>query len=129
MVGSRQVEQLPDLRTDVAIGEHTVLEPARAPAARACRSDGGAEALDRPPRELGQRRVGRVIEVWVHNIENSSIATTLMADLGSMLELNLLYTFAPDRSPTRVLEVGGGYGRTAEATLNVFARSVKWVMG
>jgi hypothetical protein len=54
--------------------------------------------------------------LWVHNIENSGIATTLMeADLGSTLDLNLLYTFAPDRSPTRVLEVGGGYGRTAEA--------------
>jgi SAM-dependent methyltransferase len=67
--------------------------------------------------------------LWVHNIENSSIAATLMeADLGSMLDLNLLYTFAPDRSPTRVLEVGGGYGRTAEAALNVFAGSVKWVM-
>ena len=67
--------------------------------------------------------------LWVHNIEDSSIATTLMeADLGSMLDLNLLSTFAPDRSPTRVLEVGGGYGRTAEAALNVFAGSVSWVM-
>jgi len=67
--------------------------------------------------------------LWVHNIENPSVATALMeADLGSMLDLNLLYTFAPDRSPTRVLEVGGGYGRTAEAALNVFAGSVKWVM-
>jgi hypothetical protein len=69
------------------------------------------------------------LELWVHNIENSSIATTLMeADLGSILDLNLLYTFAPHRSPTRVLEVGGGYGRTAEAALNVFAGSVRWVM-
>jgi SAM-dependent methyltransferase len=69
------------------------------------------------------------LELWVHNIENSSIATTLMeADLGSMLDLNLLYTFAPDRSPTRVIEIGGGYGRTAEAALNVFAGSVTWVM-
>jgi hypothetical protein len=40
----------------------------------------------------------------VHNIENSSIATTLMeADLGSILDLTLLYPFAPHRSPTRGL--------------------------
>ncbi len=69
------------------------------------------------------------LDLWVHNIANSDIATTLMeADLGSILDLNLLYTFASDRSPTRVLEVGGGYGRTAEAALNVFAGSVRWVM-
>jgi hypothetical protein len=43
------------------------------------------------------------------------------------MDLNLIYAYAasPDRRVTRILEVGGGYGRLAEAAFNVFGRSVQ----
>jgi SAM-dependent methyltransferase len=54
----------------------------------------------------------------------------LQADLGSIMDLNLLYAFADpsDRKVTRILEVGGGYGRLAEAAFNIFGRSIKYVL-
>jgi hypothetical protein len=69
--------------------------------------------------------------LWQPNIENSDGSIPLLqADLGSIMDLNLLYAFAasPQRSVTRVLEVGGGYGRLAEAAFNVFGSSVKYVL-
>jgi len=43
-------------------------------------------------------------------------------DLGSLMDLNLIHYFAkpPYGRVTRILEVGGGYGRLAEAAFNVF---------
>ncbi len=68
--------------------------------------------------------------LWQHNIRNNASGVTLNnADLSSILELSLIHTFAPTREPTtNILEVGGGYGRLAEAALNVFAGSIRYVL-
>jgi hypothetical protein len=55
--------------------------------------------------------------------------TLCAADLGTILDMDLIYSFAERAGePTRVLEVGGGYGRLAEAMLNVFGKSIRYVM-
>src|SRR4051812_45699710 len=53
----------------------------------------------------------------------------LVADLGTLVDLNFVAAFARRTGgrPLRVLEVGGGYGRLAEAFFNVFGGQVKWV--
>jgi SAM-dependent methyltransferase len=67
--------------------------------------------------------------LWQANVVNPAPALR-NADLGSILDVDILYAFtAPhDRDVTRVLELGGGYGRLAEAMLNVFGDSVRYVM-
>lgn len=67
--------------------------------------------------------------LWAANVEDALIVQSLsVADLGSILDLNLLWSCIdqPD-APTTVLEIGGGYGRLAEAALNVF-EDVKYVL-
>lgn len=47
----------------------------------------------------------------------------LIADLGTMIDINLIAPFLPEGPqprPLRVIEVGGGYGRLAEAMFNVY---------
>jgi hypothetical protein len=53
-----------------------------------------------------------------------------VADLGTILDLNLVAPFlqAPPEAPLRIVEVGGGYGRLAEAFLNIFGRQVRFVL-
>src|SRR5271157_4312990 len=61
--------------------------------------------------------------LWQPNVEESDGTIPLLqADLGSIMDLNLLYAFAAtsERRVTHVLEVGGGYGRLAEAAFNIF---------
>jgi putative sugar O-methyltransferase len=69
--------------------------------------------------------------LWQPNVEKSEDGIPLLqADLGSIMDLNLLYAFAASsaRRVTRVLEVGGGYGRLAEAAFNIFGHSLKYVL-
>ena len=69
--------------------------------------------------------------LWQPNVEiGETDVPLLQADLGSIMDLNLLYAFSASsqRTVTRVLEVGGGYGRLAEAAFNIFGRSVKYVL-
>ncbi len=69
------------------------------------------------------------LALWDANVADERAVQDLTgADLGSIVDLNLLYTFSPDRAVTRVLEVGGGYGRMAEAAYNVFGSSIRWVV-
>lgn len=67
-----------------------------------------------------------VLDLWKCNMEADS-TPLLGQDLGTLMDLNLIYAYAasPDRRVTRILEVGGGYGRLAEAAFNVFGRSVQ----
>jgi hypothetical protein len=69
--------------------------------------------------------------LWTANVADADVLSGLLeADLGSMVDLNIMYSFsamATDR-PTAILEVGGGYGRLAEAALNVFGKTVKYVL-
>ena len=61
--------------------------------------------------------------LWRHNVVDREAGQTLHnADLSSIRELSLIHAFAPtrDQAVTAVVEVGGGYGRLAEAALNVF---------
>jgi SAM-dependent methyltransferase len=53
-----------------------------------------------------------------------------VADLGTILDLNLMAPFlqAPSDGPLRIVEVGGGYGRLAEAFLNIFGDQVRFVL-
>jgi hypothetical protein len=70
--------------------------------------------------------------LWEPNVTRRSPGSgpLLQADLGSIMDLNLLYAFTnpPQGRPTRILEVGGGYGRLAEAAFNVFGTSVQYVI-
>jgi len=69
--------------------------------------------------------------LWHANVDKCGDNVPLLsADLGSIMDLNLLYAFAScsERRMTRLLEVGGGYGRLAEAAFNIFGRSLKFVL-
>lgn len=69
--------------------------------------------------------------LWEPNVEDvHARRNRMIADLGSIMDLNLIYA-AADRIPrdrSLVLEVGGGYGRLAEAAINVFGTSIRYVM-
>jgi hypothetical protein len=67
--------------------------------------------------------------LWKANFEDEAVAATLrIADLGTAMDLNLLWSFMRRTDErTTILEVGGGYGRLAEAALNVFG-GLKYVM-
>ena len=69
--------------------------------------------------------------LWRHNVANSEIAVSLkVGDLGSIFDLTLMHEMSePYRRPvTRILEVGGGYGRLAECAINIFGDSVRYVL-
>jgi hypothetical protein len=72
------------------------------------------------------------LTLWSANVGPSAASAPpfFRQDLGSLMDLSLLYSFGSDsgREVTRILEVGGGYGRLAEAAFNVFGRSIKYVM-
>jgi hypothetical protein len=100
-----------------------------------CSKSGSAEDRWSPPsaplRSCYERflRGHDPLGLWAANVEDADVGGRLLdADLGSILDLNLLSSFAPDRPRTSFLEVGGGFGRTAEAALNVFSGSVTWVI-
>lgn len=71
------------------------------------------------------------LELWAANVANAEVlARYAIADLGSILDLNIIYSNSattPER-PNVVLEIGGGYGRLAEAALNVFEKAIKYVL-
>lgn len=71
-----------------------------------------------------------LLQLWELNVNGGEATVPLFqADLGSIMDLNLLYAFSvPQKSVTRILEVGGGYGRLAEASFNIFGPSVKYVL-
>ncbi|MDQ1707127.1 MAG: hypothetical protein QOJ88_338 [Pyrinomonadaceae bacterium] len=69
--------------------------------------------------------------LWRTNVKESTNAEALkVADLGSLMDLTFLYTYAfdPARKITTILEVGGGYGRLAEAAFNIFGKSIRYVL-
>jgi putative sugar O-methyltransferase len=53
-----------------------------------------------------------------------------VADLGTILDVNLICPFIrePAREQLHIIEVGGGYGRLAEAFLNLFEGKVKYLL-
>ena len=69
-----------------------------------------------------------VLDLWEANTTNPPLPLGRQ-DLGSLMDLNLLYAHSmrPGKR-TRILEVGGGYGRLAEAAWNIFGSSVQYVM-
>jgi len=69
--------------------------------------------------------------LWTANVSERSVAESLrVADLGSIMDLTFLFTYAfdPARPITKIVEVGGGYGRLAEAALNIFGKSIRYVL-
>jgi SAM-dependent methyltransferase len=96
----------------------------------------GASAAEAPsPHTVARYRrfleYGDPLDLWQSNVtQRRSEIPMLQADLGSIMDLNLLYIFADSsrRKMTRILEVGGGYGRLAEAAFNIFGRSIKYVL-
>lgn len=68
--------------------------------------------------------------LWPANMHEERDVPFLATDLGTLMDLNLLYGFSPatGRTVTRVLEIGGGYGRLAEAAFNIFGHSVQYIM-
>jgi hypothetical protein len=71
------------------------------------------------------------LSLWKANVADPQVAASLrVADLGSLMDLSFIHTYAfdPARKITTILEVGGGYGRLAEAALNVFGESVRYVL-
>ncbi|MEP6569280.1 MAG: putative sugar O-methyltransferase [Acidobacteriota bacterium] len=69
--------------------------------------------------------------LWKANVDDPLMAPELsIADLGSLMDLTLIHTYAfdPARKTTTMLEVGGGYGRLAEAALNIFGKSIRYVL-
>jgi len=69
--------------------------------------------------------------LWTANVDERKVAESMkVADLGSIMDLTLLFTYAfdPARPITRIVEVGGGYGRLAEAAFNIFGKSIRYVL-
>jgi hypothetical protein len=52
----------------------------------------------------------------------------IIADLGSMIDVNLIDTYASPTKPMKVIEVGGGYGRLAEALINIYDYKIKYCL-
>jgi hypothetical protein len=68
--------------------------------------------------------------LFAANVDDAAVRKTLFtADLGSIMDIDYIYSFRR-RAPevTTVLEVGGGYGRLAEAMFNVFGGSLRYVL-
>jgi hypothetical protein len=84
------------------------------------------ESIERYGRWLGEHDP---LGLWKANVNDPKVAERLWAaDLGTILDVDLLWSFTPSSErPTLILEVGGGYGRLAEAMLNLFA-DVKYVL-
>jgi len=65
--------------------------------------------------------------LWGTNVKEADAA--IIADLWSIMDVHLIWTLLPTKNQiTRILEVGGGYGRLAEAMLNVFGTSIRYVL-
>ena len=78
-------------------------------------------------------RDGDPLGLWPPNMEAEAASNPIRIfrqDLGSLMDLNLIYaySFSAQRKKTRLLEIGGGYGRLAEAAFNVFGSSVQYVI-
>jgi hypothetical protein len=52
----------------------------------------------------------------------------IITDLGSMIDVNLIDIYASPTKPLKVIEVGGGYGRLAEALINIYDSNVKYCL-
>lgn len=52
----------------------------------------------------------------------------IVADLGSIIDVNLAARHLDTTRPFKVVEIGGGYGRLAEAFCNLFPGLVTWVL-
>jgi hypothetical protein len=90
-----------------------------------------------PPTHTAISRYRRFLEhcdplqLWQANVNNDGNAIPLLQqDLGTLMDVTLLYVFSLQREKklTTILEVGGGYGRLAEAVFNIFGPSVRYVM-
>jgi len=68
--------------------------------------------------------------LFAANVEDLSAREGLIAaDLGSIMDIDYIYSFRRrDPEKTFILEVGGGYGRLAEAMFNVFGGSIRYVL-
>ena len=67
--------------------------------------------------------------LWPTFIEQHDQFDYKVTDLGSIIDVNLISgLIEPDIEKLHILEVGGGYGRLAEAFLNVYKDQVKYVM-
>jgi hypothetical protein len=92
----------------------------------------GRSTITAPVRETYQRFVERcdTLGLWEANVDDAEVRSRLLVgDLGTIMDLDLIAAFAGESSErTFVLEVGGGYGRLAEAALNVFGDSVFYVL-
>lgn len=69
--------------------------------------------------------------LWTANVANADMLSKLMvADLASMLDVSIICSFSSTvtAQPAAILDVGAGYGRLAEAALNVFGTGVKYVL-
>jgi hypothetical protein len=68
--------------------------------------------------------------LWDANLGNEEVGRRLIAaDLGTIMDLDLIFAFAPSHSGrSMIVEVGGGYGRLAEAALNIFGHSIFYVL-
>jgi len=67
--------------------------------------------------------------LWEVNVEKPIDGIRLLEpDFGTLMDLNLLYGFSRGGRLTRILEVGGGYGRLTEAAFNIFGGSVRYVL-
>ncbi len=52
----------------------------------------------------------------------------ILTDLGSMIDVNLIDAFASPTKSIKVIEVGGGYGRLAEALINIYDSNIKYCL-
>lgn len=71
-----------------------------------------------------------LLSFYFPNLEYLEDSGLLVCDLGTIMDINLIASHLQswDGEKLYVLEVGGGYGRLAEAMLGVFEDQVKYVM-
>lgn len=71
------------------------------------------------------------LRLWPANVVDTDLlARYTIADLGSIVDMNIIcsYSSLASRPRNLILEIGGGYGRLAEAMLNVFGGTIKYVL-
>jgi hypothetical protein len=115
--------------SDEAVENHmATMEKLLEPWIGAQRKRAGADVVSRyAPYLMAHDPLG----LWTANVASPDVLPRLIqADLGSILDLNIMYSFSTGSAGPRsaVLEIGGGYGRLAEAALNVFGEAVRYVL-
>jgi len=96
----------------------------------------GGRALNKAGGEVGSKYISYITSKFGHEEEifkllgSFPIEELRYFELGTLLDVAVILSFSkvPKKRPFRILEIGGGFGRTAEAILSLFGKEVNYVI-